>query len=158
MGIYHHGEISKYEIRELTSIKINFNNFTDDDTKTKVANITEYDKISLLTRAFDNDHNEVFTIYRGLVKEISTVAVRYNMSKEQSMECILICMDCSTENNSDMQYIKLCSVVEVNDINHEYEEIKNSDIQVIEHDPEWISNSNEKETEIDIGSRIELSE
>lgn len=161
MGLYHHGEISKYEIRELTSIKIHFDNFTDDTesvSKRKIAYIVEGSTISLLVREFDNDHNEVFTIFRGLVKKIYTSAIRYNMSKEQCLECLLIRIDCSTEGNSDIQDIKLARIVEVNDIDHEYEEIKKSDIQVNEHNSEWKSDSNQNTTEIDIGSRIELTE
>lgn len=161
MGLYHHGEINKYEIRDLTSIKIHFDNFTDDTesgNKNKIGIITEDSTVSLLVREFDNDHNEVFTIFRGLVKEISTRAVRYDMSKEQRMECVLIRIDCSTEGNSDIQDIKLAHVVEVNDIDHEYEEIKTSNIQVNEHTPEWRSDSNEHTAEIDIGSRVELTE
>lgn len=154
--IYHHGEVDKYELRELTSIRIRFNNFTDGSDKTKISHITEKTEVSLLVRQFDNDHREVFTIYRGIVKEIYTRAIKYNMSKEQCMECILICMDCSTCCNSDIQNIKLSNIVEVNDVDHEYEEIKNTEIKVEEHDPEWKSDPNDKVVRVDISSNVDL--
>lgn len=154
--IYHHGEVDKYEVRELTSLRVHFNNFTDDNNKTKISYITEKTEVSLLVRRFDNDHKEVFTIYRGMVKEIYTKAIRYNMSKEQRMECILICMDCSTNGKSDIQNVKLSHVVEINDINHEYEEIKNTEIKVEEHDPEWETISNDKIVKVDISPNVDL--
>ena len=79
--IYNHGEVVRYEVRELAQLKLRLGNFTDDDLKTETTYITEGEKLSLLTREFDKDHKEVFTIVRGLVKEISTHMVRYGMSK-----------------------------------------------------------------------------
>ena len=134
---YNHGEVVRYEVRELAQLKLHLGNFTDDDLKTETACITEGDKVSLLTREFDKEHKEVFTIVRGLVKEISTNMVRYGMSKQDQMKCIFIRMDCSKDGKSDIQAIKLCNVVEVHDINYTYEEIKTKEIEVVESDPEW---------------------
>ena len=135
--IYNHGEVVRYEVRELAQLRLHLGNFTDDDLKTETTRITEGDKVSLLTREFDKEHKEVFTIVRGLVKEISTNMVRYGMSKEDQMKCIFIRMDCSKDGKSDIQAIKLCDVVEVHDINYTYEEIKTKEIEVVESDPEW---------------------
>ena len=134
---YNHGEVVRYEVRELAQLRLHLGNFTDDDLKTETACITEGDKVSLLTREFDKEHKEVFTIVRGLVKEISTNMVRYGMSKQDQMKCIFIRMDCSKDGKSDIQAIKLCNVVEVHDINYTYEEIKTKEIEVVESDPEW---------------------
>ena len=135
--IYNHGEVVRYEVRELAQLRLHLGNFTDDDLKTETTCITEGDKVSLLTREFDKEHKEVFTIVRGLVKEISTNMVRYGMSKQDQMKCIFIRMDCSKDGKSDIQAIKLCDVVEVHDINYTYEEIKTKEIEVVESDPEW---------------------
>ncbi len=135
--IYNHGEVVRYEVRELAQLRLHLGNFTDDDLKTETTRITEGDKVSLLTRGFDKEHKEVFTIIRGLVKEISTNMVRYGMSKQDQMKCIFIRMDCSKDGKSDIQAIKLCNVVEVHDINYTYEEIKTKEVEVIESDPEW---------------------
>ena len=88
--IYNHGEVVRYEVRELAQLRLHLGNFTDDDLKTETTCITEGDKVSLLTREFDKEHKEVFTIVRGLVKEISTNMVRYGMSKQDQMKCIFI--------------------------------------------------------------------
>ena len=135
--IYNHGEVVRYEVRELAQLRLHLGNFTDDDLKTETTCITEGDKVSLLTREFDKEHKEVFTIVRGLVKEISTNMVRYGMSKQDQMKCIFIRMDCSKDGKSDIQAIKLCDVVEVHDINYAYEEIKTKEIEVVESNPEW---------------------
>ena len=154
--LYHHGEVDTYSVSALTSLKIHFAYFTDDENKTVTSTITEKQKLSLLTREFDKDHNEVFKIFRGLVKEISTNAIRYGMSREQQKACITIKIDCSSNEKSDIQYIKLCNVVEVNDIDHEYEEIKRIPIEIEEHPIEWKSTVLEKKADVDISSNIEI--
>lgn len=135
--IYNHGEVVRYEVRELSQLKLRIGNFTNGDNDETTSYITEEDKVSLLIREFDKEHKEVFTIVRGKVKEISTNMVRYGMSKEDQMKCIFICMDCSKDEKSDIRPIKLCNVVEVHDINYTYEEIKTKEIEVVESDPEW---------------------
>ena len=155
---YNHGEVVRYEVRELAQLRLHLGNFTDDDLKTETACITEGDKVSLLTREFDKEHKEVFTIVRGLVKEISTNMVRYGMSKEDQMKCIFIRMDCSKEGKSDIREVKLCDVVEVHDINYTYEEIKTKEIEVVESDPEWnITNKiGEFEVTVDLKSNVKV--
>lgn len=156
--IYNHGEVVRYEVRELAQLRLHLGNFTDDDLKTETTCITEGDKVSLLTREFDKEHKEVFTIVRGLVKEISTNMVRYGMSKEDQMKCIFIRMDCSKEGKSDIREVKLCDVVEVHDINYTYEEIKTKEIEVVESDPEWnITNKiGEFEVTVDLKSNVKV--
>lgn len=156
--IYNHGEVVRYEVRELAQLRLHLGNFTDDDLKTETTCITEGDKVSLLTREFDKEHKEVFTIVRGLVKEISTNMVRYGMSKQDQMKCIFIRMDCSKDGKSDIQAIKLCDVVEVHNITHTYEEIKTKELEVIEHDPEWyITNKiGEFEVTVDLNSNVKV--
>ena len=156
--IYNHGEVVRYEVRELAQLRLHLGNFTDDDLKTETTYITEGDKVSLLTREFDKEHKEVFTIIRGLVKEISTHMVRYGMSKEDQMKCIFIRMDCSKEGKSDIREVKLCDVVEVHDINYTYEEIKTKEIEVIEHDPEWNieSGSDKNIATVDLKTNVKL--
>ena len=156
--IYNHGEVVRYEVRELAQLKLRIGNFTDDDLKTETTYITEGEKISLLTREFDKEHKEVFTIVRGLVKEISTHMVRYGMSKEDQMKCIFIRMDCSKEGKSDIREVKLCDVVEVHDINYTYEEIKTKEIEVVESDPEWNAEPglDKKTATIDLKSNVKL--
>lgn len=156
--IYNHGEVVRYEVRELAQLRLHLGNFTDDDLKTETTCITEGDKVSLLTREFDKEHKEVFTIVRGLVKEISTNMVRYGMSKQDQMKCIFIRMDCSKDGKSDIQAIKLCDVVEVHNINYAYEEIKTKELEVIEHDPEWyITNKiGEFEVTVDLKSNVKV--
>ena len=156
--IYNHGEVVRYEVRELAQLKLRLGNFTDDDLKTETTYITEGEKISLLTREFDKEHKEVFTIVRGLVKEISTHMVRYGMSKEDQMKCIFIRMDCSKEGKSDIREVKLCDVVEVHDINYTYEEIKTKEIEVVESDPEWNAEPglDKKTATIDLKSNVKL--
>ena len=156
--IYNHGEVVRYEVRELAQLRLHLGNFTDDNLKTETTRITEGDKVSLLTREFDKEHKEVFTIVRGLVKEISTNMVRYGMSKEDQMKCIFIRMDCSKDGKSDIQTIKLCNVVEVHDINYTYEEIKTKEVEIIESDPEWYATNKfgDSEATIDLKSNIKL--
>lgn len=156
--IYNHGEVVCYEVRELAQLRLHLGNFTDDDLKTETTCITEGDKVSLLTREFNKEHKEVFTIVRGLVKEISTHMVRYGMSKEDQMKCIFIRMDCSKDGKSDIQAIKLCDVVEVHDINYTYEEIKTKEIEVVESNPEWNieSGSDKNIVTVDLKSNIKL--
>lgn len=156
--IYNHGEVVRYEVRELAQLKLRIGNFTDDDLKTETTYITEGDKISLLTREFDKEHKEVFTIIRGLVKEISTHMVRYGMSKEDQMKCIFIRMDCSKEGKSDIQEVKLCDVVEVHDITYTYEEIKTKEFTVIETDPEWYTTNKfgDFEVTVDLKSNVKI--
>lgn len=156
--IYNHGEVVRYEVRELAQLRLHLGNFTDDDLKTETTRITEGDKVSLLTREFDKEHKEVFTIVRGLVKEISTNMVRYGMSKQDQMKCIFIRMDCSKDGKSDIRAIKLCDVVEVHDINYTYEEIKTKDIEVVESDPQWSVDpmNDNKSATIDLKSNVKL--
>lgn len=156
--IYNHGEVVRYEVRELAQLRLHLGNFTDDDLKTETTRITEGDKVSLLTREFDKEHKEVFTIVRGLVKEISTNMVRYGMSKQDQMKCIFIRMDCSKDGKSDIQAIKLCDVVEVHDINYTYEEIKTKEIEIVESDPEWNieSGSDKNIATVDLKTNVKL--
>jgi len=156
--IYNHGEVVRYEVRELAQLKLRLGNFTDDDLKTETTYITEGEKISLLTREFDKEHKEVFTIARGLVKEISTHMVRYGMSKEDQMKCIFIRMDCSKEGKSDVKEIKLCDVVEVHDINYTYEEIKTKEFTVIETDPAWHTEPGfgDPDVTVDLSSNVKV--
>lgn len=156
--IYNHGEVVRYEVRELARLRLHLGNFTDDDLKTETTRITEGEKISLLTREFDKEHKEVFTIVRGLVKEISTHMVRYGMSKEDQMKCIFIRMDCSKEGKSDIREVKLCDVVEVHDINYTYEEIKTKEVEVVESDPEWNieSGSDKNIATVDLKTNVKL--
>ena len=156
--IYNHGEVVRYEVRELAQLRLHLGNFTDDDLKTETTYITEGEKISLLTREFDKEHKEVFTIVRGLVKEISTHMVRYGMSKEDQMKCIFIRMDCSKEGKSDIQEVKLCDVVEVHDINYTNEEIKTKEVEVVESDPEWNieSGSDKNIATVDLKTNVKL--
>lgn len=156
--IYNHGEVVRYEVRELAQLRLHLGNFTDDDLKTETTRITEGEKISLLTREFDKEHKEVFTIVRGLVKEISTHMVRYGMSKEDQMKCIFIRMDCSKEGKSDIREVKLCDVVEVHDINYTYEEIKTKEVEVVESDPEWNieSGSDKNIATVDLKTNVKL--
>lgn len=156
--IYNHGEVVRYEVRELAQLRLHLGNFTDDDLKTETTCITEGDKVSLLTREFNKEHKEVFTIVRGLVKEISTNMVRYGMSKQDQMKCIFIRMDCSKDGKSDIQAIKLCDVVEVHDINYTYEEIKTKEIEVVESNPEWNieSGSDKNIVTVDLKSNIKI--
>lgn len=156
--IYNHGEVVRYEVRELTQLRLHLGNFTDDDLKTETTRITEGDKVSLLTREFDKEHKEVFTIVRGLVKEISTNMVRYGMSKQDQMKCIFIRMDCSKNGKSDIQAIKLCDVVEVHDINYTYEEIKTKEVEVVESNPEWNieSGSDKNIATVDLKTNVKL--
>lgn len=156
--IYNHGEVVRYEVRELAQLRLHLGNFTDDDLKTETTRITEGDKVSLLTREFDKEHKEVFTIVRGLVKEISTNMVRYGMPKQDQMKCIFIRMDCSKDGKSDIQAIKLCDVVEVHDINYTYEEIKTKEIEIVESDPEWNieSGSDKNITTVDLKTNVKL--
>lgn len=154
--LYHHGEVDTYSIRSLTSLKIQLSYFTDDPTKRVTAYITEEQKISLLTREFDKDHKEVFKIFRGLVKEISTNAAKYGMSSEQTKKCIIIKMDCSSEGKSDIQYVKLYNIVEVNDIDHVYEELQRQPISIEEHPIDWHSTSDKKDATVDLSSVIEI--
>ena len=156
--IYNHGEVVRYEVRELAQLRLHLGNFTDDDLKTETTRITEGDKVSLFTREFDKEHKEVFTIVRGLVKEISTNMVRYGMSKQDQMKCIFIRMDCSKDGKSDIQAIKLCDVVEVHDINYTYEEIKTKEIEIVESDPEWNieSGSDKNIATVDLKTNVKL--
>ena len=156
--IYNHGEVVRYEVRELAQLRLHLGNFTDDDLKTETTRITEGEKISLLTREFDKEHKEVFTIIRGLVKEISTHMVRYGMSKEDQMKCIFIRMDCSKEGKSDIREVKLCDVVEVHDINYTYEEIKTKEVEVVESDPEWNieSGSDKNIATVDLKTNVKI--
>ena len=156
--IYNHGEVVRYEIRELSQLKLRIGNYTNGDNDETTSYITEGDKVSLLIREFDKEHKEVFTIVRGKVKEISTRMVRYGMPKEEQMKCIYVRMDCSKEGKSDIQDIKLCDIVEVNDIDYAYEEIKTKDIEVIESDPQWsVDPMNDNKTAtIDLKSNIKL--
>lgn len=156
--IYNHGEVVRYEVRELAQLRLHLGNFTDDDLKTETTCITEGDKVSLLTREFDKEHKEVFTIVRGLVKEISTNMVRYGMSKQDQMKCIFIRMDCSKDGKSDIQAIKLCDVVEVHDINYAYEEIKTKEIEVVESNPEGNieSGSDKNIATVDLKTNVKL--
>lgn len=156
--IYNHGEVVRYEVRELAQLKLRLGNFTDDDLKTETTYITEGEKLSLLTREFDKEHKEVFTIIRGRVKEIATHMVRYDMSREDQMKYIFIRIDCSKEGKSDVKEIKLCDVVEVHDINYTYEEIKTKEIIVIETDPAWHAEHGfgDPEVTVDLKSNIKL--
>lgn len=154
--LYDHGELDTFEVRALTSLKLKFSYFTDDDNKRVTSTISEEQKLSLLTREFDKEHKEVFKIYRGLVKEISTRAVKYGMSKSEQEKCIIIKMDCSSEGESDIQYIKLYDIVEVNDIDHIYKELEATPISIEKHGEEWISDSLSKESEVDISGKVEV--
>lgn len=156
--IYNHGEVVRYEVRELAQLKLRLGNFTDDDLKTETTYITEGEKLSLLTREFDKDHKEVFTIVRGLVKEISTHMVRYGMSKEDQMKCIFIRMDCSKDGKSNIREVKLCDVVEVHDINYTYEEIKTKEFTVIETDPIWDTKPGfgDPDVTVDLSSNVKV--
>ncbi len=149
--MYHHGEIERYIITSVTKLDIRFGSFTDNETKKVDTSITEGEKISLLELKYDKDHNEILTIHRGVVKEISTNAVRYDMSNESRMGCIIIKMDCSSEGKSDIRYIKLCDVVEVHEIDYEYEEIKRLKCVLQNHPDKWTEELHPDRTaEIDI--------
>ena len=107
--MYHHGEIYGYSIYTVSAIKLFLGNFTDDADKGTEAVITEKQKYSILTRTFDKDHNEVFTIYRGEVKDIATDAVRHDMGKEARMRCMIVKIDCSSKEASVLKTVS-CSV------------------------------------------------
>lgn len=147
--MYHHGEIYGYSLYTVSALKVFLGNYTDDPDKKTEAVITERQKISILTLEYDKDHNEVFKIYRGVVKEISTNAVRYDMGKEARMKCMQIKMDCSSEESSDIQYICLANIVEIHDIDYEYKEI-DRDVYILEEHPAHWRTPNDKYSDIDL--------
>lgn len=135
--MYHHGEIYGYSIYTVSAIKLFLGNFTDDADKRTEAVITEKQKYSILTRTFDKDHNEVFKIYRGEVKDIATDAVRHDMGKEARMRCMIVKIDCSSKEASDVQYIPVADIVEVHEIDYEYKELVRTEYTIEEHPSKW---------------------
>lgn len=155
--MYHHGYPEGFRVYSLTGLRLTLANFTNDPNKKENFLIREKDVLSIMTLEYDNDHNEILTINRGKIIDISTNGVGCNMSNDDMVKHIIIKIDCSTEGHSDIRYICAYNIVEVHEVDYEYSEIPLIAISVDIEKESW-KVLNDKHQEIDLTSSVEFKE